>query len=517
MIDVSNEWKETHSELLLPETFIKLSYNVTEPGLSNDATTTGSNEEHFAETAEITNGLSKAPEQYASLEQNAWGLGGDIFCTDGKPNDPGYTTSAISNADAEYVETPVITVLFSTVHKELIPGITLTWSTAMNEWATSFRIAAYNSETLVAEKEVSENTSLVSQVWVDLQNYNKIVIEILEWSHPYRRCRVEEVFLGLVEVYTKNNLLGYDHTDCVDILSATLPKNEITFHLENSTGRWNPNNPTGAERYLLEQQKVDVLYGMTVNGSTEWMKAGTFWLTEWNTPSNGLEASFTARDAVTFMNDIYSGPRSGTLLEIATAALEQANLPVMADGSARYVVDSSLASQTTDFLDEDADYTIADVLQLVAHMACCVFYQDREGIVRIEPRSTELTDYVIDKFKAYGHPEFEIFKPMKAVTVDYGEDKTEVVEVGAKGEVQAIANPFIRTEKDARKVANAAIAVLSGRKTLSGEYRADPRLCALDTVTVESKYSPNTVVITEIKYSTTGGALKGTYTGRVMG
>lgn len=517
MIDVSKEWKETHKALLLPETFIKLSYNVTEPGLSNDATATGSNEEHFSETAEITNGLTKAPEHYVSLEKNAWGLGGDIFCADGNPHDPGYTTSTLSDAVTEYAEAPAITISFSKVHKELIPGITLTWSTAMNEWATKFRVSAYNGASLVAEKEVNENASVVSQIWVDLQNYNKIVIEVLEWSHPCRRCRVEEVFLGIVEVYTKSNLLGYDHTDSVDILSATLPKNEITFRLENSTGRWNPNNPTGAERYLLEQQKVDVLYGMTIDGSIEWMKAGTFWLTEWNTPSNGLEASFTARDAVTFMNDIYSGPRSGTLLEIATEALEQANLPVMADGSARYVVDRSLASQTTDFTDEDADYTIADVLQLVSHMACCVFYQDRDGIVRIEPRNATLTDYVIDKFKAYGHPEFEISKPVKAVTVDYGEDKTEIVEVGAKGEVQAIANPFIRTATDARKVAASAIAVLSGRKTMSGEYRADPRLCALDTVVVESKYSPNTVVITEIKYSTTGGAMKGTYTGRVVG
>ena len=56
---------------------------------------------------------------------------------------------------------------------------------------------------------------------------------------------------------------------------------------------------------------------------------------------------------------------------------------------------------------------------------------------------------------------------------------------------------------------------MSGQ-TISGEHRADPRLCALDEVVVESKYDENVVVITEIKYSTTGGAMKGTYSGRVM-
>ena len=58
---------------------------------------------------------------------------------------------------------------------------------------------------------------------------------------------------------------------------------------------------------------------------------------------------------------------------------------------------------------------------------------------------------------------------------------------------------------------------LIGRKTISGEHRADPRLCALDVVTVESKYAENKVAITEIKYTTTGGAFKGTYTGRIVG
>ena len=517
MIAVSNGWRAAHNERLLPETFIKLSYNMTEPGLANDATATGTNEEVFAETSEITDGLTKSPEYYASMEKNAWGLDGTIYCLNGNPSDPGYTTSTLCGANTNYATVPTVTVSFSKVHTILIPGITITWSSVANEWASSFRVTAYNGNTMVAQKTVVDNTDVVSQVWVDLQNYNKIVVEVLSWSHPNHRCRIEELFLGIVEVYTKNNLLGYDHIESVDMLSAVLPKNEISFRLENSTGRWNPNNPTGAEKYLLEQQKIDALYGMRVGQKVEWIKAGTFWLSEWNTPSNGLEATFKARDAITFMNVVYSGPRTGTLLEIATAALDQADLPVMPDGSIRFVVDGSLASQTTDFSEEDADYTIADVLQMVAHMACCVFYQDRDGMVRIEPRNAELDDYVIDQFKSYAHPEFEISKPVKAVTVDYDYDHTEVVEVGVAGEVQAIANPLIKTAEDARKVANAAIAVLEGRKTLSGEYRADPSLCALDTVTVESKYDTNTVVVTEVKYSTTGGALKGTYTGRVVG
>jgi hypothetical protein len=39
---------------------------------------------------------------------------------------------------------------------------------------------------------------------------------------------------------------------------------------------------------------------------------------------------------------------------------------------------------------------------------------------------------------------------------------------------------------------------------------------ALDNVIVVSKYASNVIAVTEVNYSTTGGAFKGTYTGRVV-
>ena len=82
--------------------------------------------------------------------------------------------------------------------------------------------------------------------------------------------------------------------------------------------------------------------------------------------------------------------------------------------------------------------------------------------------------------------------------------------------MQTVENEFIKTAADAKKVAARTADVLKGRQTISGEFRADPRLCALDVVTAENKYADNEVAITEIKYTTTGGAFKGAYTGRIV-
>jgi hypothetical protein len=325
------------------------------------------------------------------------------------------------------------------------------------------------------------------------------------------------VFLGIREYYTKSELLSYDHIERADLLSASLPKSEIVFSLDNSTGRWNPSNPSGAEQFLIERQEIVAKYGMKVGDSIEWIDGGTLWLSEWNTPANGLEATFTARDSLTFANEVYTGIRSGTLFDIATAAFEQMALPLLPDGSSRFYVDESLKNQTTDFSKEDADYTIADVLEMIAHMGCCVLHQDRSGMVRMEPHNDEVTDYVINRFRSYAHPEVAFSKPLKAVEVTYGDNQKSTLSVAYTGEVQTVANEFIKTAADAQKVATRTADVLKGRQTISGEFRADPRLSALDVVSVESKYAVNEVAITEIKYTTTGGAFKGTYTGRIVG
>lgn len=517
MNTVSENWKSAHDELLLPETFIKLSFGVTEPGLALAATTTAINEETFSEAENVTNALDKEPEKYATLEHNMWGLDGTFDYFDETPVDPGYTTSVFSGADGSFSSIPTITIQFSSVRTALIPGITITWGNAFDEYATSFRVTVYNGSSVVYQKSVTDNASPVSQIFTALQSYDKIVIEVFEWCLPHRRCRVTEVFLGIREFYTKSELLSYEYTESADLLSASLPKSEIVFSLDNSTGRWNPSNPSGAEQFLIERQEIVAKYGMKVGDSIEWIDGGTLWLSEWNTPANGLEATFTARDSLTFANEIYTGIRSGTLFAVATAAFEQMNLPVLPDGSPRFYVDEILKNQTTDFSKEDAEYTIADVLEMIAHMGCCVLHQDRSGKVRMEPHNNEVTDYVINRFRSYAHPEVAFSKPLKAVEVAYGDNQKSTLSVASTGEVQTIANEFIKTAADAQKVATRTADVLKGRQTISGEFRADPRLGALDVVNVESKYAVTEVAITEIKYTTTGGAFKGTYTGRIVG
>lgn len=156
---------------------------------------------------------------------------------------------------------------------------------------------------------------------------------------------------------------------------------------------------------------------------------------------------------------------------------------------------------------------------MCANAACCVFFQDRSGVLRIEPYTLELSEYLISSALSYSYPEIELSKALKSVSVEYSSGDTSEkynLEVAASGETQTVSNPMINTEGHAFVVAEWVKENLVSRKTISGEYRADPRLDLFDAVTVESKFGPvSPVVITDIKYQF-NGSFRGSYTGRIM-
>lgn len=517
MIAVSNGWVNAHKETLLPEMFLEITCEATDPSLQRDANVSSNNEAYFSETDAVIYDIDKKQETIASLELGLWGLDGTFSYLDDDIGDAGYVSASVSLANNNtFSTTPTIEITFPTLRQVLIPGLTITWSEAYGEWATRFRVTVYNGDIQLNQRTVVDNQSITSTIWMDMVDYTRITIEILEWSHPNHRARCTDVFLGIKSVYYKEDLMGFDHTQSADLLSASLPKNEITFRLRNEDNRWNPDNPTGVEQYLLEQQEVRLRYGMTVDGQTEWIKGGTFWLSEWSTPHNGLEATFVARDAIEFMQETYTGPMTGTLYDIAVAAFEQADLPSLATGEQRwYVTGGMLEAYSVDLSEDPPEMTIAEALQMVAHAGNCVFYQDRDGVVRIEPWNTNYSGFMIDQHVSYSHPEYEFTKPVKSVSVAYGEDRA-VVPVADRGEVQTVDNEFITTRPHALAVGERAREILESRKVISGDFRADVRLDALDPIIVTSKYATNIVAITDVSYSTTGGAFRGSYTGRVV-
>lgn len=509
MIAVSDKWRTAQLGSLVPEAFVEIAYSITEPGLQENAQESNNGAKSYSDHENIVETTGREYRTYATLEHNLWALGGEHEMLS-PTSHTGYVSSMVSGGDGRFSTSPVITITMDNVHTHAIPGITITWSTIFKEYATRLRVTAYNGSNVIGSQEY-ENNAVETECKFELSGYDRIQIEILEWCLPQRCARIEKLFLGATHTYEKGDLISYKHTQSADLLSAELPKNSILFSLNNATGVWNPDNPSGNIKYLSEQQELSVRYGFKLDGGTEWAEAGTFWVSEWETPSNGMEARFTARDLLGLMSGVYTGPRSGTLHAIATAAFEQADLPLQKNGQPRWVLSDNLKEYDTDFTEDETEYTQAEIVQLCANAACCVMYQDRYGVMNVIPIRENVSGYSVQRQVSYTHPEFTLMKPLKSVTVNNGMGSANH---STAGEVQTVQNPLISNETRANHVAEWVRRTLENRKIVSGEYRADPTLDVMDKIAVESKYGINNAVyVTEIEY-TYSGAFRGRYTGR---
>ena len=510
METVSNEWKQAQLETIVPVSFIEIKYNVGDPDSQADVSPTGTQSEYSNIAETVT---QYTPKKYAFLEHNMWDLDGSCELLSVKPAiDIGYISPDISDSEGVFANPQIFNLTFTKVFTKPIPGVTIQWSTVFNEYATDFTITAYNGTTVTSTINITDNKEVISYPALEINNYNRIEIKVNKWSTPFRKARIEDILVGIEKIFSKTDLMTYSHEQYADILSADLPKNSVVFEIDNVSEEWNPDNPSAVYKYLIERQEITVKYGYKINDSIEWIKAGTFYMSEWSTPQNGITAKFTARDLIEFMNDKFVPSKTTyTLSELAIEALKQANLPLNEDDTTKWILDTSL-SQITITLPEKFDHTIAETIQLVAHRGRCVMYQDRAGQFHIEPINNALTDYIINRFNSYKNAEYEITKELKSVDVNDGMGKATN---STTGEIQTVKNELITDTTSANNIATWIKDTLKHRKLVKGEFRADPRLDALDTITVVNKFASNKVIVTNVKYDYKG-SFTGTYEGRAI-
>ena len=497
---VTAEWKNINQRFLLPEAFVEISCRI--PDVAYEASVSATNAASFSANDLVASDGTAAIPHYATLERNIWLLDGTRgILPDATPNlTPGYVSQDDSGAS--------VTMTLASASEASIPGITVTWSNEFFEHPTSFNVIAKAGDTVVASTTITENQEDKVLVELDASGFDSITVEPLDWCLPDRRVRLEKIVLGHDITFNKGDLVNYQHEHSGDILCGELPKNVIQFSVLNVDGRWNPSNPSGLWRYLSDRQKITARYGLDVNGAIEWIPAGVFYLSNWNAPANGLEASFEARDVFEYLiNETYSGRSAGTFADMVSDAIGDL-VPSLSFTEAM--------EETAGALSESK--TAAEVIQMCANAGRSSVYQSRGGGLVFKDWPTyAVSDYYISMALSYSHPELTLSKPLRGISVAYG-TAGEALEVplGTNGELQTVSNPLVGTVEQAVLVADWIKGVLETRQTISGEFRADPRLDLYDIVSIESKYGiilP--VVITSIRYSYTG-CFKASYTGRVM-
>jgi hypothetical protein len=193
---------------------------------------------------------------------------------------------------------------------------------------------------------------------------------------------------------------------------------------------------------------------------------------------------------------------------------------VIADGLGSYYV-----------VDLHTDLSIAEYLQLVANANQRVIHHNRNNQICLTSLRKTVCNYPMPLTFAYSYPEITLSKPLRDIVIKVntdtdadGDGKTDltdkiVLTVRSDGESQTVDNRLLYDWSDEKlnSYAEWVRDTLVSRKTVSGEFRADPRLEVLDVVSIESKYGViEPVALTTVKY-TYNGSFRGYYEGRVIG
>lgn len=535
-------WAEKFKGTIVPETFVEITMGVTDTNATKNTTVSFA----YNESKDLSNTINLAGANdtverphYVTLEENRWVLDGsqEVRYSETQTDSGFVGTSPDTSNNNWYIEFKL-----PEATNVVIPGIGILWDSELGEKPQKFVVVLMNTtsgkrQEIVVENgvvnghylppgsqnweqmdlELAHDTTGSTKIRGDFSDYDFVHVEIYGWDTPNHRPRMDRFIFGYTWVFDKTEILSYTHEQTGDLLGAELPKNSITFSLDNTDDKWNPNNPKGFGKYVTEKQMITVRYGLDVNnnGHPFWVPAGVFYLSDWNAPSNGLEATFTARDPFEFMMSVpYSGIGTGSSAwAVVQSALSLCEFPNkmkvrLVDGWDTELAVGNLGKPVNGVY----DCSVAEMLQMCACIMHCVMWFDRNGTLQMVSKPWNYsTDQVFDipLDLAYTYPEVSLSKPIKYVTIrctnTAGEvDAVLLTEQSEYGETQSFKLLMVNEGIVNNIFADFIKPVVKYREQVTGEFRADPRLDVFDLVNVETKYGDMQMVLTGIKYTFTG-------------
>jgi hypothetical protein len=552
MLPVSNAWKEAYTEMLSPETFIEIDLlmgRVLQKGEVNHYGypiyfVAGGGDTWKESAYKLHKPTPIQSISAATLEENLWILDGTRRVMEAKVcENMGFCTNGDENLHFG------IRWWNEDAPPETLPLMTIVWSAEYKEYPHSFEVkfiydqpppsgeGIYEQITLKSIV-VENNNSYISEFPVDVAGYTRIEIVAYDWNTPNHRKRMDQVFLGKTHRFDKKEIISFTHEQSCDLLSATLPKNSITFSVNNLDGRWNPHNPAGDSKYLMERQAVSVRYGTKTSLGIEWIPGGTFFLSEWKAPSNGAECTFVARDVFEFLLRERITSDSDTVIcntsvELMDFFINEVGLVysgIVANSDDSFTVAERFFAGIYGMVDMYTDLSVAENLQLIANANGRILHHNRSNQMCMTSLSKIICDYPMPLKLAYSYPEITLSKPLRDIVIKVntdidsdGDGKVDlkdkvVLVVRNDGESQTVDNRLMYAWSDTKlnSYAEWVRDTLVSRKIVSGEFRADPRLEVLDVLSVETKFGAiEPVALTTVKYAF-NGSFRCYYEGRVI-
>lgn len=361
--------------------FLKVKFNIVDPETNPDLSS--NSEEIFSDLDNIKETTIPQTKNYATLEKNFWLLNDSQPIYGSEELEQTYVSSYISDKNCLFSDKACIT-LTSSVYLTTL-GLTMVFDSIDKNYAKKLKVKAYRDSTMIMDKDYTLSSYSDRLIFADneeLVRWNKIEIYFIESSLPYRRIRVNQLLFGIMETYTDENLISAESKEKTTMINSELPTHTFKFTIDNMNKLFNPDNPQGWYRYILQQQPISYEWGYQLDdGTIEWILGGKMLLTG-SVEVGENQVSFSTTSLINYLTKVYKkgvyNSSGRSLYDLAVDVLEDSNID-----SSQYNLWSGLKSIKTDAPLPKLE--ARQLLQIIATTGNCILFTNRENVINIQP------------------------------------------------------------------------------------------------------------------------------------
>ena len=369
--------------------FLKVKFNIVDPETNPDLSS--NSEEIFSDLDNIKETTIPQTKNYATLEKNFWILNDSQPIYGSEELEQTYTSSYMSDKNCLFTDKACIT-LTSSVYLTTL-GLTMVFDSIDKNYAKRLNVKAYRDNTLIMNKDYTLNSYKERLIFADndeLVRWNRIEIYFIESSLPYRRIRVNQLLFGIMEIYTDENIISAESKEKTTMINSELPTHTFKFTIDNMNKLFNPDNPEGWYRYILQQQPISYEWGYQLDdGTIEWILGGNMLLTG-SVDVGENQVTFSTTSLINYLTKSYKkgvyNANGRSLYDLAVDVLTDSNID-----ESQYNLWEGLKLLKTDAPLPKLE--ARQLLQIIATTGNCILFTNRENIINIQPFSYILSPY----------------------------------------------------------------------------------------------------------------------------
>ena len=199
---------------------IKARYKDIAVGADNDATVTTTAKMAFSDVSLIPYGVN--PPALATCEPNGWGLTHRYKVRNNEPI--AFWSSAQSRNTCTLAGPPTITIDFT--EQYTTTGLTIQFAVNSFDFCRKITVTWYQGENIKATEEYAPDSPFFV-INKTVEAFDKLVFEFLETNLPRKRCKVENILIGVVRDFTTTELKDVKAIHEIDLISSIVPINVL--------------------------------------------------------------------------------------------------------------------------------------------------------------------------------------------------------------------------------------------------------------------------------------------------